>query len=103
MRYMTEVKNGLLTQPIGQKNYLEIAPGADWPFQGENAPEHSTSPLGTIWFADRLPLCACCLAAPDGGHAGAGLVCERMAAAGLYNIRYRKMMLEKLAVEGFVN
>ncbi|MDY0258133.1 MAG: hypothetical protein RBR41_00505 [Desulfovibrio sp.] len=26
MRYMTRVKNGLLTQPIEQKNYLETVP-----------------------------------------------------------------------------
>ena len=26
LRYMTGVKNGLLTQPVGQKNYLETAP-----------------------------------------------------------------------------
>ena len=28
LRYMTGVKNGLLTQPVGQKNYLETAPNA---------------------------------------------------------------------------
>jgi hypothetical protein len=28
LRYMTRVKNGLLTQPIGQKNYLETVPRA---------------------------------------------------------------------------
>ena len=28
LRYMTGVKNALLTQPVGQKNYLETAPNA---------------------------------------------------------------------------
>ena len=27
LRYMTGVKNGLLTQPVGRKKYLEAAPG----------------------------------------------------------------------------
>jgi hypothetical protein len=31
LRYMTRVKNGLLTQPIGQKNYLETVPSAESP------------------------------------------------------------------------
>ena len=58
LRYMTGVKNGLLTQPVGQKNYLETAPGTGGPLLSWPALQGRKS---SIFF---YPSCwaFCCLA-----------------------------------------